>query len=54
MKFSGELTVKAPRGAVFDALRDARFFASCVDGVRDPVEIAPDATRRCSRPRLPI
>jgi carbon monoxide dehydrogenase subunit G len=42
MKFSGELTVKAPRGAVFDALRDARFFASCVDGVRDLVEIAPD------------
>jgi len=42
MKFSGELMVKAPRGAVFDALRDARFFASCVDGVRDLVEIAPD------------
>jgi len=42
MKFTGELTVKAPRGAVFDALRDARFFASCVDGVRDLVEIAPD------------
>ena len=42
MKFSGELTVKAPRGAVFDALRDARFFASCVEGVRDLAEIAPD------------
>jgi carbon monoxide dehydrogenase subunit G len=42
MKFTGELTVKAPRGAVFDALRDARFFASCIDGVRDLVEIAPD------------
>jgi carbon monoxide dehydrogenase subunit G len=42
MKFIGELTVKAPRPAVFDALRDARFFASCVDGVRDLVEIAPD------------
>ena len=42
MKFTGELNVKAPRGAVFDALRDARFFASCVDGVRDLVEIAPD------------
>jgi carbon monoxide dehydrogenase subunit G len=42
MKFSGELTVKAPRGAVSNAPREARFFASCVDGVRDLVEIAPD------------
>jgi len=42
MKFTGELTVKAPRGAVFDALRDARFFASCVDGVRDLSELGPD------------
>ena len=42
MKFTGELTVKAPRAAVFDALRDARFFASCVDGVRDLSEISPD------------
>jgi hypothetical protein len=42
MKFSGELTVKAPRAIVYKALRDARFFASCVDGVRDVEEIAPD------------
>jgi carbon monoxide dehydrogenase subunit G len=42
MKFAGELTVKAPRTAVFDALRDARFFASCVEGVHDLVEIGPD------------
>src|SRR5437773_10815109 len=42
MKFSGELTVKAPRPAVFDALRDARFFASCIEGVRDLAEISPD------------
>ena len=42
MKFTGELTVNAPRPAVFEALRDARFFASCVDGVRDLAEIAPD------------
>jgi len=42
MKFSGAITVKAPRAAVFDALRDARFFASCVDGVRDLAEIGPD------------
>jgi carbon monoxide dehydrogenase subunit G len=42
MKFTGELTVDAPRPAVFAAIRDARFFASCVEGVRDLVEIAPD------------
>jgi carbon monoxide dehydrogenase subunit G len=42
MKFAGELTVNAPRAAVYDALRDARFFASCVDGVRDLAEIGPD------------
>jgi uncharacterized protein len=42
MKFTGELTVNAPRAAVFEALRDARFFASCVDGVRDLAESGPD------------
>ena len=42
MKFTGELTVKAPRGAVYKAVRDARFFASCVEGVQDLQEIAPD------------
>src|SRR3954469_3077978 len=42
MKFSGEITVKAPRPAVFEALRDARFFASCLEGVRDLAEIGPD------------
>jgi carbon monoxide dehydrogenase subunit G len=42
MKFSGEIRVKAPRADVFKALRDARFFASCIDGVRDLEEIAPD------------
>src|SRR5579862_1683892 len=42
MKFSGELTVKAPRAGVYKAVRDARFFAACVDGVRDLQEIAPD------------
>src|SRR5690606_35576647 len=35
MNVSGEITVKAPREAVFDKLQDAPFFASCVDGVRD-------------------
>ena len=42
MKFSGELTVQAPREAVYKAVRDARFFASCVEGVRDLQEIGPD------------
>jgi len=42
MKISGQVRVKAPRAAVFAALRDARFFASCVEGVRDLTEIAPD------------
>ena len=42
MKFTGELTVQAPRAAVFARLRDARFFASCVDGVRDLAEVGPD------------
>ena len=42
MNFSGELSVKAPREAVYSALRDARFFASCVDGVRDLAELGPD------------
>jgi hypothetical protein len=42
MKFSGELTVKAPRARVYEKVRDARFFASCVDGVQDLKETAPD------------
>ncbi|HKG01389.1 MAG TPA: carbon monoxide dehydrogenase subunit G [Xanthobacteraceae bacterium] len=39
MKLTGEITVKAPREKVFAALRDARFFASCIDGVHDLNEI---------------
>jgi uncharacterized protein len=42
MKFSGELSVPAPRAEVFAALRDARVFASCVEGVQDLQETAPD------------
>jgi carbon monoxide dehydrogenase subunit G len=42
MKFSGEVIVPAARPAVFAALRDARVFASCVDGVRDLEELSPD------------
>jgi hypothetical protein len=42
MKFAGEIVVRAPRPKVFEALRNARFFASCVEGVRDLAEIGPD------------
>jgi uncharacterized protein len=42
MKFAGEISVKAPRAEVFAALRDARSFANCVEGVRDLTETAPD------------
>jgi carbon monoxide dehydrogenase subunit G len=42
MKVTGEITVKAPREKVFAALRDARFFASCIDGVHALNEV--DAT----------
>ena len=41
MKFIGELLVAAPREAVFDRLKDAPFFASCVGGVRDLQEVTP-------------
>jgi uncharacterized protein len=35
MNITGEITVGAPREAVFNALKNAPFFASCVEGVRD-------------------
>lgn len=37
MKFSGEIAVDAARDAVFAKLQDIRFFASCIDGVKDLV-----------------
>ena len=42
MKFAGQVKVKAARATVFAALRDAHFFASCIDGVSELTEIAPD------------
>jgi uncharacterized protein len=42
MNISGEITIPAPRAAVFDKLKDAPFFASCVEGVKDLKEV--DAT----------
>lgn len=41
MKIDGELTVRAPQAAVYDAVQDARFFASCIDGVQDLTEVDP-------------
>lgn len=42
MKIEGEISVPAAREQVFGRLSDARFFASCIDGVQDLTEI--DAT----------
>jgi len=39
MKITGQIRVPAPRNHVFGALHDARFFASCVDGVRELTEV---------------
>lgn len=39
MKLTGKISVAAPRDRVFAAVRDAEFFASCVDGVSDMKEI---------------
>lgn len=41
MKIDGELTVRAPQAAVYEAVQDARFFASCIDGVQDLTEVDP-------------
>lgn len=42
MNVEGDINVAAPREQVFDRLSDARFFASCIEGVQDLTEI--DAT----------
>jgi uncharacterized protein len=42
MKFTGDISLNAPRAAVFAKLRDARFFAACVEGVQDLREIDGD------------
>jgi uncharacterized protein len=41
MKFQGEISVPAPREAVFDKINDPVFFASCIEGVHDMTEIDP-------------
>jgi uncharacterized protein len=42
MKFAGEILIPAPREAVFDKVRDAHFFASCIEGVQDLQEVDAD------------
>jgi carbon monoxide dehydrogenase subunit G len=42
MKFTGDIWMEAPRDAVFAKVRDARFFASCIEGVQDLSEIDAD------------
>ena len=42
MRIEGDISVPAPRDLVFARLSDARFFASCIEGVQDLTEI--DAT----------
>ena len=39
MNVAGEISVSAPREQVFGLMSDARFFASCIDGVQDLTEI---------------
>jgi uncharacterized protein len=41
-KFSGDISVEATPDAVYAKVRDARFFASCVEGVQDLNEIDQD------------
>ena len=42
MKFTGDILIGAPRDAVYAKVRDARFFASCIEGVQNLNEIDPD------------
>ena len=39
MKFTGDIAIDAPCEAVFAKVRDARFFASCIEGVQALNEI---------------
>jgi uncharacterized protein len=42
MKFTGEIVIEAAPEAVFAKIRDARFFASCIQGVQELTEIDSD------------
>ena len=52
MKFEGQLSVPAPREVVFDRIKDARFFASCIEGVSDLVEVTPTQYTATFRTRI--
>lgn len=39
MKVEGDIVIPAPREVVFAKLRDARVFASCIEGVQDLKEV---------------
>ena len=52
MNISGEITVAAPRDAVFDKLKDAPFFASCIEGVKDPPGDRRDALRWTAKAKV--
>jgi uncharacterized protein len=41
MKFEGQIEVGAPREIVFDRLKDAKYFASLVEGVTNLAEVSP-------------
>lgn len=41
MKFNGEIKVNAAREDVFERLNDARFFASCLEGVSNLEQVGP-------------
>jgi carbon monoxide dehydrogenase subunit G len=53
MIISGEITLPAPREIVFQALQNAPFFASCVEGVRVSRRSTPLITMRFWTPRSP-
>ncbi len=42
MKVTGQIELKLPAPQVYSKLSDARFFASCIEGVSNLVEKAPD------------
>ncbi len=39
MKFSGDIAIPASQEAAFEKLGDPRFFASCIEGLRDLTQI---------------
>ena len=42
MKVEGQIDLRLPAAKVFSKLSDARFFATCIEGVSNLVEKAPN------------